>query len=368
MQTRCGLRFERVRRDIAHLRRERLRRSPPRRERERRRLRWLLFAVRARVDVCRRSGLRVRGLRRPDAHMRRQLVRRPSHRRQRDRHRLRRRSVPALCRLQGVPHRRGLHVRNAPPGPLTCASTQCTDNLKNGLETDVDCGGGVCSLCAVAKACQQNFDCASYACDAKSLTCVASQCDDHRQDGNETAPDCGGSCPPCVVSKACLLDQDCASKACDATTLTCVADQCADHQKDGKETDVDCGGPCPPCALGQGCSLESDCISKHCNLVGGVPIRVLSIDAPTGSKTATKPASIAAADRAPAALSRRHARSRPTARRRRATPSCRFACPMGARITRWTAPRPTSIAAARTRVRAVPRANGVVARATARRG
>lgn len=40
----------------------------------------------------------------------------------------------------------------------------CTDRVKNGLETDVDCGGVTCPKCAKDKACKVNSDCSSNKC------------------------------------------------------------------------------------------------------------------------------------------------------------------------------------------------------------
>ena len=40
----------------------------------------------------------------------------------------------------------------------------CTDLVKNGVETDVDCGGGTCVDCAAGKACLGGTDCVSGSC------------------------------------------------------------------------------------------------------------------------------------------------------------------------------------------------------------
>ncbi len=40
----------------------------------------------------------------------------------------------------------------------------CTDNVKNGKETDIDCGGSTCSACADGKTCSKNTDCSSHLC------------------------------------------------------------------------------------------------------------------------------------------------------------------------------------------------------------
>lgn len=150
-----------------------------------------------------------------------------------------------------------------------CASSKCVDQRKDGAETDIDCGGNTCPTCANAKACLADSDCTSNACDGVSLTCVANQCSDHRQDGLETAIDCGGGiCSACGLGLSCNADADCASNACDGISNTCVASQCSDHRKDGVETDVDCGGAdsCSRCSVGQKCLVNGDCAVGHtCN-------------------------------------------------------------------------------------------------------
>jgi hypothetical protein len=45
----------------------------------------------------------------------------------------------------------------------------CTDKKVNGLETDVDCGGGTCPKCNAGKKCKVNKDC-------KSKYCINKKC------------------------------------------------------------------------------------------------------------------------------------------------------------------------------------------------
>ncbi len=47
-----------------------------------------------------------------------------------------------------------------PPGP---PALPCTDGIKNGSETDIDCGG-TCPRCAFGKSCATRNDCASALC------------------------------------------------------------------------------------------------------------------------------------------------------------------------------------------------------------
>jgi hypothetical protein len=62
-------------------------------------------------------------------------------------------------------------TRGACGSPGTPAN-QCADGTKNGSETDVDCGGGTCPLCAVGKTCASRNDCASGLCAGTCQQCV----------------------------------------------------------------------------------------------------------------------------------------------------------------------------------------------------
>ncbi len=156
----------------------------------------------------------------------------------------------------------------------------CFDGVKNGDETDVDCGGS-CSLgCAGGNKCKKNKDCASGKCESK--VCVDDSdvelpktCSNKKQDGNETDVDCGGGeCNKCEDGKDCKKNSDCSSGKCEEGT--CAEDgedpqpgeTCSNSKKDGDETDTDCGGSCSPCANGKSCSANGDCTSGNCD--GGV--------------------------------------------------------------------------------------------------
>jgi hypothetical protein len=79
-------------------------------------------------------------------------------------------------------------------------------------------------------------------------------CNDGVRDGDETDVDCGGSCAPCWRGQGCLVDSDCNPSApgcdtshggcaCDGVSQTCAASRCVDHKWDDDESDVDCGAP-----------------------------------------------------------------------------------------------------------------------------
>jgi hypothetical protein len=167
----------------------------------------------------------------------------------------------------------------------TCVPSLCDDGVKDGNETDVDCGGtsymgqAACSKCQTGQHCGSNNDCVTSACDPTTVggpTCVASQCNDHQQDGNETGMDCGGtdSCQRCVVGGTCLVNSDCVgadggigycSLCTGATFHTCVSNHCADCQTEDGESDVDCGQVCPTkCGANKTCFSNFDCNGLTC--------------------------------------------------------------------------------------------------------
>jgi hypothetical protein len=143
----------------------------------------------------------------------------------------------------------------------------CVDAVKDGAETDVDCGGGACAPCANGKACGEGADCASSTCDPGSHVCTDASCSDQKQDGSETDVDCGGAgCAPCPNGFMCKGASDCISKTCDGLLLRCAASACTDHVQDGGETDIDCGGgACPACADLEHCLVDADCTSGNCD-------------------------------------------------------------------------------------------------------
>jgi hypothetical protein len=103
-----------------------------------------------------------------------------------------------------------------PNGPVCqsdkCVPTTCTDLVKDGLETDQDCGGP-CAPCGDGLSCGGKTDCVSGNCKAPS--CVAPACDDLIFNGKETAQDCGGpDCGPCSDNQKCLVPDDCEKKSC----------------------------------------------------------------------------------------------------------------------------------------------------------
>ena len=182
---------------------------------------------------------------------------------------------------------------NTDPGSPVCReltpTESCNNNLLDGLETDVDCGGQACATvdkrCAAATAdapagsCFVGSDCASGLCvfgaaaDSEENEnpfgdCVS--CTNGLEDGDETDVDCGGpACVTCNDHLSCLDDTDCTSNTC--TEGSCAVNaqgtECNNGAKSGDESDVDCGGRCNKCADGKLCTINEDCTSHSC--VGG---------------------------------------------------------------------------------------------------
>ncbi len=152
----------------------------------------------------------------------------------------------------------------------------CSDNVINGTESDLDCGGGSCPRCTVGSSCRANTDCDSSlcclgasgsstcpcpsgtSCTLAQNTCLAPSCNDRVKNGTEADVDCGGICPACADGASCLVNSDCGpASAC--TSRKCVL-TCGDGVQNGNETSTDCGGGiCPVCADGLACRANSDC-------------------------------------------------------------------------------------------------------------
>jgi hypothetical protein len=144
-----------------------------------------------------------------------------------------------------------------------CVLAGCSDGVKNGNETAVDCGGG-CVGCAAGQACAVQADCLSNHCDINAHQCVAASCVDGIKNQGETAIDCGGTlCPGCQTGQTCFIGSDCQSGLCAGNV--CLESLCTDGLQDGNESDVDCGGgTCDGCESGKSCITPFDCMSKVC--------------------------------------------------------------------------------------------------------
>jgi hypothetical protein len=127
------------------------------------------------------------------------------------------------------------------------------------------CAGGVCK-------CTSDADCPrpeAPFCEASSGTCHFCATANGLRDGDESDVDCGGPrCRKCANGQRCRADRDCQSGFCTAAGVCRTRSACDDGLHNGRETDVDCGGPdCPKCRVPQRCVRDGDCRTGHCGMV-----------------------------------------------------------------------------------------------------
>jgi hypothetical protein len=123
----------------------------------------------------------------------------------------------------------GFSVHLAPCDSGPClgapATDACHDRVRNGTESDVDCGGSCTLKCPAGEACAGAGDCQTAGCD--SGACRAASCTDGIRDGIESDADCGAinGCALCAVGKVCVNGMDCASGKCSSSAgVTGVCD------------------------------------------------------------------------------------------------------------------------------------------------
>ncbi len=157
-----------------------------------------------------------------------------------------------------------------------CQKPTSTDGVRNGDETDEDCGGTTTSAprCVTGQGCADDADCEKVRCDVAQKKCAPASNDDGIKNSGETGVDCGGTAPKkCPTGEGCATTDDCDSVLCDTTANVCEPPTAVDGLKNGTETDVDCGGGAPTnapkCPMFKGCKVETDCTSGGCSVALG---------------------------------------------------------------------------------------------------
>ncbi len=132
----------------------------------------------------------------------------------------------------------------------------CTDGVRNGEETGVDCGGRCPRYCREPPPTTERGRCFSF-CDRYSASdpeyfnecraicerafpssAASPNCADSIKNGQETDIDCGGSCAACENGKRCLASADCRSSFCDAGTCRAVSSTVVVETEDEEATAV----------------------------------------------------------------------------------------------------------------------------------
>ncbi|APR76693.1 Tetratricopeptide TPR_2 repeat protein [Minicystis rosea] len=137
--------------------------------------------------------------------------------------------------------------------------TDCTAQGPDPKKFCSDPAGTVPGTCVE---CNTNAQCASLVC--QDNKCLSAACGDTVKNGDETDVDCGGSCGTCDNSKQCKTATDCKSGYCQGTTCQpCYTSSwCAQGQY--CDTPGSSGVCKPDKATGQSCTSYDQCSSNYC--------------------------------------------------------------------------------------------------------
>lgn len=161
------------------------------------------------------------------------------------------------------------------PVPESMPEPMCPpDGIKNGTETDIDCGGGICQPCVNTKSCIQSSDCLSNSCQSGKCATPLPMCKDGIKDGGESDVDCGGACPSCAIGKFCAQNSECSSGRCQGGVCACPVGQafCGGTCRDVTSDNYNCGACGSVC---NGRCINSACVTAcsngsrtNCNVPG----------------------------------------------------------------------------------------------------
>lgn len=164
-------------------------------------------------------------------------------------------------------------VCQQPAGGPCAGNSGCQSALTCVVGTCRDCSVGGCSgsPCSSNTECVSGLVCSSGECRAlcsahpTSTGCVPQQCANNVKDGGETDVDCGGPCPDCGIGEGCSADSDCETgMACGTNNGACFRNSRSQRScwpvqcQDGVMPD-ECGQENSPC--GKNCSCVRPCVS-----------------------------------------------------------------------------------------------------------
>lgn len=126
------------------------------------------------------------------------------------------------------------------------AAASCTDGIKNGAETGVDCGGGTCPSCGVGIACSLGSDCQSGICQGSVCQCPAGTvncggvCRNTSTDPNNCST-CGLVCSLPNATPSCVGGQ-CRISSCNSGYLDCNGSSVDGCEVNVTTSTTNCGG------------------------------------------------------------------------------------------------------------------------------
>lgn len=217
--------------------------------------------------------------------------------------------VPGDCKelqCDGAGGEKTVNIANDAP-TYDCFMTTCSAGMevKTPSPQGTPCntgGGNSCDDKGKCIECNTDADCAPAGkiCDSKSNLCFS--CTDNQKNGDESDIDCGGDrCSACVQGKGCTVIQDCASnlfcadgvccgsacgEACQACNLPTSVGTCSDIEKYQDDPsygmNMSClGANMKTCngagacrgALGSTCMSNTDCASGRCGMATKVCVK-----------------------------------------------------------------------------------------------
>jgi hypothetical protein len=137
------------------------------------------------------------------------------------------------------------------PAPGECMLASCTAGVcgEQPAPVGAPCGLGQCDGGGQCLECLADADCASGVCNAGA--CADAACDDGVKNGDESDVDCGGGCEGCELGEGCGAPADCLSGACSAGVCVAPGPLCAQQPADPVT-----GQRCP---LFMACTQSAEC-------------------------------------------------------------------------------------------------------------
>lgn len=115
----------------------------------------------------------------------------------------------------------------SPQDPESEEQAACSDNKRNFRETDLDCGGPICTGCELSQSCRGGVDCLSGVCE--NMVCVSCSKDAHCEDNNPCTSN------QCQASE-CVFEAMAEGETCDDEDPCTSRDRCQAGSCVGKST------------------------------------------------------------------------------------------------------------------------------------
>jgi hypothetical protein len=179
-------------------------------------------------------------------------------------------------------------------GPISVGPASCRNRVRDGNETDIDCGGPDCGSCLSGRRCEEDSDCASGECDGGACTCLPltacpqGACGVVRHCGGEL--DCGACEQGVCYGNQCCMPRECAEGECGVFldgcggTMRCGDESCCTPRSCEHPSlenrcgafDDRCGGSvtCGCADDAARCYLGECCAPRTCEATGacGIPM------------------------------------------------------------------------------------------------